>query len=120
MTTPFQIADRATVQVPSGIPGETPRFLAAQYRGVENRKLQLTVLERLKNGTAVSVEHEDTLFLGEVISCTQDVEDRWHLQVEVEQVLTGLQSLMNLRAALLGEPSRAGAFGLQPATAGRF
>ncbi len=59
--------------------------------------------ERTPVFSAVSVEYNDALFLGEVISSKAEPNGRWKAEVKVEQVLTGLQSLMNLRARLLGE-----------------
>ena len=41
------------------------------------------------------------MFLGEVIGCRRENEDTWQMIVNVEQILTGLQSLMALRAGLL-------------------
>jgi hypothetical protein len=51
----------------------------------------------------VTVEYNDTMLLGEVVACTQDCNQHWHLEFRIEQVLTGLQSLMLLRERLLGE-----------------
>lgn len=61
--------------------------------------------ERLGISTAVSVEYNDSLFLGEVIGCRSGGEDIWRMDIKVEQILTGLQNLMALRAGLLGELS---------------
>jgi hypothetical protein len=71
---------------------------------MQGKRLALTSRERVPASTAVQVEYDDALFLGEVLACTHNVDDSWHLEMKVEQVLTGLQSLMNLRARLLGEP----------------
>lgn len=119
MTTTSELFDRATILVPSGLPGEAPMLIPACFRGRENRRLHLSTRERLASSTAVSVEYDDVMFLGEVIACSQDLDDRWHLEIEVEQILTGLQSLLNLRARLLGESVRAGAPERLPAAAAR-
>jgi hypothetical protein len=74
------------------------------FDGLDGKRLNLTSRERITSCTAVSVEYDDAMFLGEVLACTHNVDDSWHLEIKVEQVLTGLQSLMNLRARLLGEP----------------
>jgi hypothetical protein len=58
--------------------------------------------ERLNISTPISVEYNDAMFLGEVIGCRRE-NDTWQMIVNVEQILTGLQSLMALRAGLLGE-----------------
>jgi hypothetical protein len=70
--------------------------------------LTLTTPQRVAVSTAVSLEYNDSMLLCEVVACTQDVEQQWHLELNVEQILTGLQSLMTLRERLLGEsaPSR--------------
>ncbi len=70
---------------------------------MEGKRLNLLSRERLSPATAISVEYNDAMFLGEVLACTQDCSDTWHIEVKVEQILTGLQSLMTLRARLLGE-----------------
>jgi len=62
----------------------------------------------------LSVEHEDALYLGEVVHCLA-LDSVYEVEVEVEQVLTGLQSLVSLRARLLDEQNAA----LQDARSGR-
>ena len=51
--------------------------------------------------TTVTVEYDDAMFLGEVVVCNQDA-GAFSIEIKVEQVLSGLQSLMALRAQLLG------------------
>ena len=70
---------------------------------MEGKRLNLTSRDRLPALTAVTVEYNDAMFLGEVVACTHNCDDTWHVEIKVEQILTGLQSLMNLRARLLGE-----------------
>lgn len=65
--------------------------------------MELIAMERVAPSTPITVEYNDALFLSEVVVCTQDVSGNWHLETKIEQILTGLQSLMNLRANLLGE-----------------
>jgi hypothetical protein len=62
--------------------------------------LTLIVGERLATSTVVSVEHTDVLFLGEVVRSMPWGNDEWAIDIKVEQTLTGLQSLMILRAQL--------------------
>lgn len=71
---------------------------------MHGKRASLTSRERLAGGATVQIEYNDALLLGEVIACTHNVDDSWHMEVKVEQILTGLQSLMTLRARLLGEP----------------
>jgi hypothetical protein len=69
---------------------------------MQGRRLALEASEAIAISTAVSVEHDDSLFLGEVVTCTSEGE-AWRLEIKIEQILTGLQSLMALRAHLLSE-----------------
>lgn len=62
----------------------------------------------------LSVEHDDALYLGEAVHCLA-LGDIYEVDIEVEQVLTGLQSLMSLAARLLDEQNTA----LQGTPAGR-
>lgn len=73
------------------------------FDSFQGKRLSLTSRDRIPASTPVHVEYNDALFLGEVIACTHNCDDSWNLEVGVEQVLTGLQSLMNLRARLIGE-----------------
>jgi hypothetical protein len=50
----------------------------------------------------VSVEYNDAMFLGEVIICQPAGDGNYRVEIRVEQILTGLQSLIALRAGLLG------------------
>ncbi len=74
---------------------------------MEGKRLNLTSRDRLPALTALTVEYDDAMFLGEVVACTHNCDDTWHVEIKVEQILTGLQSLMNLRASLLGEQTPA-------------
>jgi hypothetical protein len=63
----------------------------------------------------VTVEHDDALYLGEVVkSCVSpqtggDTTEPpgYFVEILIEQVLSGLQSLVTLRARLLDEQARA-------------
>jgi hypothetical protein len=72
------------------------------FEGMHNRRLTLEASEALSAGQVVSVEYDDTLFLSEVLTCVASGR-RWSIELKVEQILNGLQSLMNLRARLLNE-----------------
>jgi hypothetical protein len=54
----------------------------------------------------LSVEHDDALYLGEVVHCVA-LDCVYEVDIEVEHVLTGLQSLVSLRARLLDEQNLA-------------
>lgn len=69
---------------------------------MHGKRLTLEAGESLPPGRAISVEYDDTLFLGEVVSCVAS-ENVWSVEVKVEQILNGLQSLLALRSRLLSE-----------------
>ena len=69
---------------------------------MHGKRLMLCTGEYIRESTLVSVEYEDTLLLGEVVSCS-GTQEGWTTEIRVEQVLTGLQSLMTLRARLLND-----------------
>lgn len=48
----------------------------------------------------VGIEYKDVLFVGEIIRCTPGSGEQWEIDIKVAQTLTGLQSLMILRAQL--------------------
>ena len=72
-------------------------------RGMQGKRLGVDAAERIAVSTPVSVEYNDALFLGEVLRCSQSGNGSWDVEIKVEQILTGLQSLMKLRAHLIGE-----------------
>lgn len=103
MNTFADLPNHATLQIAGDRPGEKQQ-IPCQFDGVNGKRLSLMASQRLPVSTALTVEYNDAMFLGEVIACTQDVRSNWHIEMKIEQILTGLQSLMNLRANLLGEP----------------
>jgi hypothetical protein len=54
----------------------------------------------------LTIEHDDALYLGEAIHCLA-LDSVYEVDIAVEQVLTGLQSLVALRARLLDEHNAA-------------
>ena len=75
---------------------------------IEGKRLVLQSEVRLAAGAAVSVEYEDSMFLGEVVSCIPVENGCYKLELRIAQVLTGLQSLFILRSRLLGDGVGAG------------
>ncbi len=69
---------------------------------MEGKRLILEMRERLPAYKAVTVEYNDALFLGEVVVSAK-INDAWKVEIKVEQILTGLQSLVALRSRLLCE-----------------
>ena len=73
------------------------------FRALEGKRLCLQSNQRLALSAVASVEHNDAMFLGEVMSCTSLPSGFWQVELKVEQMLTGLESLIALRSRLLGE-----------------
>lgn len=74
---------------------------AGALHGFENKQLRLVCYQPLRSFQAITVEHEDRLFLGEVVTCTAGPNGgEWTVLVKVEQIVTALQSLLCLREQL--------------------
>jgi hypothetical protein len=69
---------------------------------MQGKRLVVDVRDSIPVSSAVTVECDDAMFLGEVVAVTEQ-NGRYQVEVCVEQVLSGLQSLMALRSQLLGE-----------------
>jgi hypothetical protein len=69
---------------------------------INGSRIQLKSNRLIPTSVPLSVEHEDALYLGEVVHCIKEGSE-YTVNIEVEQVLTGLQSLVSLRARLLDE-----------------
>lgn len=108
MTNSTEYPTHATLRIRSSVQGGAPKEVQCQVDRLAGKRLTLVSPERVGISDAVSVEYGDSMLLCEVMACTQDCEERWHLEMQVEQILTGLQSLVVLRERLLGEsaPSR--------------
>jgi hypothetical protein len=76
------------------------RSLPIVFQTFANKCLTLSTSEALGLSTAVGVEYNDVLFVGEVMRCTAGAGDQWQVEIKVAQTLTGLQSLLMLRAEL--------------------
>ena len=120
-------ADMAVVFTPSSFPSHSRLHLSPGFNktglndsGLETsdqifccdvvachgKQLRIVASQPVESGTAVSVEHEDALLLGEVYrSLKQD--GRWQIDIRVEQALNGLMNLMALRSRLLMEELQA-------------
>lgn len=80
---------------------------------MRGRRLLIDSEEQVPLSLAVSVEVDDSMFLGEVVTCTKS-DDHCIIELKIEQILTGLHSLMALRNQLLDQPV-APSFGFIPA-----
>jgi hypothetical protein len=92
----------AVLRMPAADAQGIKRTLTCEVEGMRGKRMTLSTSEYIHESTLVSIEYEDTLVLGEVIVC-QGAHEMWTTEVRVEQILTGLQSLMALRAHLLSE-----------------
>jgi hypothetical protein len=63
--------------------------------------LTLITQEPITASLAISVEHEDILFVGEVVSCHSESTGYFQIKIYVKHTLTSLQSLMKLNAELM-------------------
>jgi hypothetical protein len=92
--------DPAVLEIlPANDSGERRRIpsLVHTFAG---QRLTLITGERLAVSTAVGIEYNDVLSIGEVLRSTPRGSDEWAIDIKVVQTLTGLQSLMILRAQL--------------------
>ena len=89
----------AILSIPSSetFPG---REVACAYRGMQGKRLIIESNEVVSVYTAVTLRHEDTLYLGDVMSCTTLAGGQL-IEIRVAHILSGLQSLLGLRAQLL-------------------
>jgi len=100
---PNKYPHTAVIQVPTDASSGFRLSIPCEFHGLEAKRLKLVVGQRLSISTPVSVEYNDALFLGEVLICKPQGAEKFHVEIKVEQILTGLQSLLALRARLLGE-----------------
>jgi hypothetical protein len=80
--------------------GEERRRIPSTVHTFADDWLTLIAAERLAPATAVGVENNDVLFVGEVVRSISWGSNEWAIDIKVAHTLTGLQSLMILRAEL--------------------
>ncbi len=97
----------ATIQIPTGEANGAKLHVPSTFSGMEGKRLILEAPERITMSTPVSVEYNDAMFLGEVMLCKATANGNYRVEIFVEQILTGLQSLIALRAGLLGDMQNA-------------
>jgi hypothetical protein len=93
----------ATILIPTGEANGAKLHVPSTFSAMEGKRLILEASERISLSTPVSVEYDDAMFLGEVMLCKPMGEGNYRVEIYVEQILTGLQSLMALRDGLLGD-----------------
>ena len=94
LTAVLQIADESS--------DGSKRRIDCKFYGMDGKRLSVNGPERVAVLTPVTIEYNDALFLGEVIASRPNAVGGFDIEVGVEQILTGLESLMVLRARLLG------------------
>ena len=82
------------------------RIINGVWQQLLGELLFLDTSELVPSRTAVTIEREGVLFIGEVTVCERLPDPFWRLRIAVKHKLTSLQSLMRLRSALLySEPA---------------
>ena len=79
-------------RVPVTLLGEPDVRRSARIQNVSGRGLGLFMREAVPPGTALQIELENEIVLGEVIYCRREAEG-YFLGVELDQVLSGLAEL---------------------------
>lgn len=92
----------AVLQIATGSPDGSKRLVPCELSAKEGRRLALTSRERVAVLTPVTLEYNDALFLGEIVACEANGSGRFDISIKIEQILTGLESLITLRERLLG------------------
>ncbi|HLH04767.1 MAG TPA: hypothetical protein VKX25_18515 [Bryobacteraceae bacterium] len=80
-----------------------PQSLPCTFQAFHNKRLTLEFASQPLVAGPVSVEYNDALFLGEIIRFSAVGQGAWQVEILVDQVLTGLESLLRFRAQLIGE-----------------
>ena len=73
------------------------------FHGIESKRLTVETQKNLRSSAALSVECNDALYLGEVVHSIQTTKGSWRAEVNVEQILTGLRSLIKFRERLFDD-----------------
>ena len=94
--------------------GEPDIRLAARIKNVSVRGIGLELPGPVAMGSALKVELDDSLILGEVIYCREDATS-FYVGVELEQALSGLGELAEALSAFSDVHSDAKHSGLQQA-----
>jgi len=84
-----------------------PTRCTGTVRNLSGRGMRLTVPQAISPGTAIRVDAENIMFLGDVCYCVPE-NPGFSVGLIVEHVLTGLDELERLNRGLFGEPDRDG------------
>jgi hypothetical protein len=91
---------RSTIHLPAAGLDAPETDVSCHVVTIDGRRMHLELLQAIPVSVPLIVEHQDSLYLGEVVDC-HELGSRCEVDIEVEYVLTGLQSLAALRARLL-------------------
>lgn len=89
------------LHIPQG-PGKKDRIIPCLVNYCHGSRLQIIAAEAVPPGSAISVEDEDALHIGEIVHNTPQ-SHVWKTEICVHQVLNGLKNVMKLRAEFLQE-----------------
>jgi hypothetical protein len=95
---------QATQAVAVTLFGEPDRRVAARVKNISGRGVGIECDEAVATGTALKIELDDALLLGEVIYCRRD-EASFYVGVELEHALSGLGELSRMVSAFADPPS---------------
>jgi hypothetical protein len=101
MKTLYTDQAHCVIELLSGSPSEKGRRIPGSFHSFERQQLLVTTDHPFSLASAVTVQHEDVLFIGEVMACGPEVEKDGKVLIKVHQLLNGLQSLTILRERLL-------------------
>lgn len=89
-------------QVRLTILGEQDQGLWAQLEDVSGRSALLRVASRVPLNTAVRIDLDDMLLLGEICYCSPERDD-FRVGVVIDQTLTGINDILALSRSLMNE-----------------
>jgi hypothetical protein len=95
----------AIIRISSSSNASAAESYPSLFVEMQGKRLIVDVMDSIAVSSAVTVECDDAMFLGEVVAVLER-NGRYQVEICVEQVLSGLQSLMALRDQLLGETGR--------------
>src|SRR5438270_25457 len=101
VSTPSHPQQREAILCVISEDGNRQTYLSV-FESFANGRLTILTPARIPGMQAVSVEYDDILFLGEVMACSIGEGGSCRVDIQVQQTLTGLQSLIRLKAALIG------------------
>ncbi len=102
MSEHYREQSESTIHLPAPTAQGPQIDLPCSVVEIKGKRLVLKSKNLIPARVPLSVEHDDALYLGEVVHCVLEGSE-YSVAIEVEQVLTGLQSLVSLRARLLDE-----------------